>query len=196
MAKTLKKTIKDMVNGVESVTRDPLGRFVTTAPTHRGVDVTYTTGASTGGAHMHVGDMSIPEWLNDRVKLLKEEEYKRGKKEALKKIWDLIPNVGDTTYLLNSGDSIITTRTAPMGTATVVSREVIVHKDFLFPENAGEEVPTIISEAIKELEVGWYQDDKADLYYYEGESHWKEVDLATNKQLTEDAILGKLEYIG
>lgn len=195
MAKTLKGTIKDMVKGVESATRDPLGRFVTTAPTHRGVDVTYTTGASTGGTHMHVGDMSIPEWLNDRVKLLKEEEYERGKKEALKKLWDLVPHTGETAVLMNSGEWV-----GVMGltssSASSLSNQVLVHKDYLFPEGAGEKVPSIVSMAIDELEVGWYQDDKADLYYYEGESHWKEVDLATNKQLTEDAILGKLEYIG
>ena len=195
MAKTLKKTIKDMVKDVESMTRDPLGRFVTTAPAHRGIDVTYTTGASTG-MHMHVGSDLAPVMPPVRLDDIRKEEYDRGRKEALQRIWDLIPNVGDTTYLLNSGDSIITTQTSLSGDATVVSRAVVVHRDFLFPEDAGKEVPTIVSEAIKELEVGWYQDDKADLYYYEGESHWKEVNLATNKQLTEDAILGKLEYIG
>lgn len=196
MAKTLKRTIKDMVKGVESATRDPLGRFVTTTPTHRGVDIAYTIGASTGGTHMHVGSTLAPVMPPIRIDDIRKEEYERGKRDALKTIWDLIPNIGDTTYLLNSGDLISTTQEALSSAGTTVKRMVIVHKDFLFPENAGEEVPTIISEAIKELQVGWYQDDKADLYYYEGEGHWKEVDLATNKQLTEDAILGKLEYIG
>lgn len=162
---------------------------------HRGVDITYTTGASTGGTHMHVGDMAIPAWLNDRVKLLKEEEYERGKKEALKKIWDLIPNTGEITTLMNTGDVISAIRLSG-GPDDLRANQVVVHRDFLFPERSAEKVPTIVSMAINELEVGWYQDDKADLYYYEGESHWKEVDLAKNKQLTEDAILGKLEYIG
>lgn len=195
MAKTLKGTIKDMVKGVESATRDPLGRFVTTAPTHRGVDIAYNTGASTGGTHMHVGSALAPVMPPIRIDDIRKEEYERGMKDALKNLWSLAPNVGQTIVLINSGDSILATNMSD-GSPESVSREVVVHKDYLFPENAGEEVPTIISEAIKELEVGWYQDDKADLYYYEGESHWKEVDLATNKQLTEDAILGKLEYIG
>lgn len=48
---------------------------------------------------------------------------------------------------------------------------------------------------IPELEIGWYQDEKADMHYYEGENHWKNVDLATNKKLTKDALDGKLEHI-
>lgn len=166
----------------------------TSSRPHRGVDITYTTGTSTG-THLHVGDMVIPDWLNDRVKILKQEEYERGKRDALKKIWDLIPNTGEITTLMNTGD-VITAMQISGGPDDVRANQVVVHKDFIFPEDAGKEVPTIVSEAIKELEAGWYQDDKADLYYYEGESHWKEVDLAKNKKLTEDAILGKLEFIG
>ena len=33
---------------------------------------------------------------------------------------------------------------------------------------------------IPHMEIGWYQDQKADLFYYEGEGHWREVDLKTN----------------
>jgi len=44
--------------------------------------------------------------------------------------------------------------------------------------------------------VGWYQDEKAELFYYEGEGHWREVDLKTNKKLTEAVVSGSLEYIG
>jgi hypothetical protein len=46
------------------------------------------------------------------------------------------------------------------------------------------------------MEVGWYQDDKAELSYYEGEGHWREVDLKTNKKLTEMVITGTLKFIG
>lgn len=46
------------------------------------------------------------------------------------------------------------------------------------------------------MEIGWYQDQKADLFYYEGEGHWREVDLKTNKKLTEAVVAGTLEYIG
>lgn len=49
---------------------------------------------------------------------------------------------------------------------------------------------------IPHMEIGWYQDQKADLFYYEGEGHWREVDLKTNKKLTEAVVAGTLEYIG
>ena len=57
---------------------------------------------------------------------------------------------------------------------------------------AVEEVPT----PIPHMEIGWYQDQKADLFYYEGEGHWREVDLKTNKKLTEAVVSGTLEFIG
>ena len=46
------------------------------------------------------------------------------------------------------------------------------------------------------MPVGWYQDQKAELYYYEGENHWRYVDLETNKKLTKMATAGTLEFIG
>jgi hypothetical protein len=49
---------------------------------------------------------------------------------------------------------------------------------------------------IPHMEIGWYQDNKADLFYYEGEGHWREVDLKTNKKLTEMVVAGTLEFIG
>jgi hypothetical protein len=58
--------------------------------------------------------------------------------------------------------------------------------------------PTEPEEAkpIPHMELGWYQDAKADLFYYEGEGHWREVDLKTNKKLTEAVVAGTLEFIG
>ena len=49
---------------------------------------------------------------------------------------------------------------------------------------------------VPQMEIGWYQDEKADLFYYEGEGHWREVDLKTNKKLTEAVVTGTLEFIG
>jgi hypothetical protein len=49
---------------------------------------------------------------------------------------------------------------------------------------------------VPHMELGWYQDSKADLFYYEGEGHWREVDLKTNKKLTESVVTGTLEFIG
>lgn len=49
---------------------------------------------------------------------------------------------------------------------------------------------------ISGMQVGWYQDQKAELYYYEGENHWRYVDLETNKRLTKMVVAGTLEFIG
>lgn len=46
------------------------------------------------------------------------------------------------------------------------------------------------------INIGWYQDQKAELFYYEGEGHWREVDLKTNKKLTEMVSADTLEFIG
>jgi hypothetical protein len=52
------------------------------------------------------------------------------------------------------------------------------------------------SASVPEMQVGWYQDQQAELYYYEGENHWRYVDLETNKKLTRMVVTGTLEYIG
>jgi hypothetical protein len=52
------------------------------------------------------------------------------------------------------------------------------------------------SVSVSEMQIGWYQDQKAELYYYEGENHWRYVDLETNKKLTKMVITGTLEFIG
>jgi len=51
-------------------------------------------------------------------------------------------------------------------------------------------------ELIHQMQIGWYQDQKAELYYYEGENHWRCVDLETNKKLTKMVAAGTLEFIG
>jgi hypothetical protein len=52
------------------------------------------------------------------------------------------------------------------------------------------------SVTVSKMQVGWYQDQKAELYYYEGENHWRCVDLETNKRLTKMVAAGTLEFIG
>lgn len=162
---------------------------------HRGIDVTYVTEYSPGSSHLRTGSSEIPSWLSEQVGKLKQEEYERGKKEALQKIWDLIPNDGQTTFLLNQGHSIITTKPSD-GVVDPGGRKVIVTKDYLFSNNDSEEASITSTIPSEKLQIGWYQDEQAELYYYEGENHWKETTLAKSKELTEEAIIGKLEYIG
>lgn len=52
------------------------------------------------------------------------------------------------------------------------------------------------SASVSKMQIGWYQDSQAELYYYEGENHWRYVDLETNKKLTKMVVDGTLEYIG
>lgn len=178
-----------------------LGKLPATVEYHRGTDI-----GSSLGTHLHIGSVgttSMPTrskgapgfWSAAEIEDFRAEAREEGRRTALRMLWDRLPHVGQVGILVNTGDTI-SLMDHSNGPAADEVRIVLLHKDFLFPESAGEEVPTIVSMAIDELQVGWYQDDKADLYYYEGESHWKEVDLATNKKLTEDAILGKLEFIG
>lgn len=168
---------------------------------HRGVDITYTTGSSSLGTHLHLGKKDNPRdelgrWIRnedlvDSLDVAREE----GRKEALRKVWDMLPNPGEIATLVNNGEAIGLTKLAK--SSDEVNRpKILVRKDYLFPDKVAEETPTIVSKAIDELEIGWYQDSEAELYYYEGEKHWKETTLAKSKQLTEEAILGKLEYIG
>lgn len=210
MANSIKKTIKEMVKGVEATTRDPLGRFVTTAPTHRGVDI-----GTSSGTHLHagtagpsVGDVGfwngttwsslatsapakdlttefVNSWANkiatadnDIIQLrkkngiiyvMKTEVNKPGKWEKLDP--KAVPVITD-----EHGARLEDKTLATLGA------EVIVAEEELAP--------------IPPMEIGWYQDQKADLFYYEGEGHWREVDLKTNKKLTEAVVAGTLEFIG
>lgn len=161
---------------------------ITLSRGHRGVDITYATGTSSD-TRLHSGSLTTDLVSKSRI----DAAYEDGYKQAMTRIWDMLPNPGETGIIINIGRAIAL---KPMSNGMTPSEEsvILVSKSETYPKD--EQQPTIVAEAIKELEIGWYQDEKADLYYYEGESHWKEVDLATNKKLTDDAILGKLEYIG
>jgi len=196
MAKTFKVTKRDL-----------LGRFVTT---HRGMDI-----GTSSGVHLHAG-MSAPsvgdvgvwngsDWVamsprsgtamptaidavnswatkiatadNDIIQLrkkngiiyvMKTEVCKAGKWEKLDP--KAVPVVTDE-YGARLEDKSVAT----------LDSTVVVEED-----------PT----PIPPMEIGWYQDQKADLFYYEGEGHWREVDLRANKKLTEAVVAGTLEYIG
>jgi hypothetical protein len=48
----------------------------------------------------------------------------------------------------------------------------------------------------KEFPTGWYQNDKAELFHYEGSGYWSEVGLTKSVHLSALVINGKLEYLG
>jgi hypothetical protein len=51
-------------------------------------------------------------------------------------------------------------------------------------------------EGASEFATGWYQNSKAELFYYEGEGYWKDVGLVNSKSLTKQVLNGELEFIG
>lgn len=204
--------IPEILEDIRLGKRDPFGRFVTTAPAHRGVDI-----GTSSGVHLHAGatppspsagSMAVyngTDWVsmdgsstvlidpvdavnswankiatedNDIIQLrkkngiiyvMKTEVCKAGKWEKLDP--KAVPVVTD-----EHGARLEDKTLATLGA------EVIVAEEELAP--------------IPPMEIGWYQDQKADLFYYEGEGHWREVDLKTNKKLTEAVVAGTLEYIG
>lgn len=210
MANSLKKTIKEMVKGVESTTRDPLGRFVTTPPVHRGVDI-----GTSSGTHLHagasgpsIGDVgfwngitwsslatSAPakdlttEFVNSWANKIATEDNDiiqlRKKNGIIYVMKTEVCRPGKWEKLDPKAVPVITdehgARLEDKTLATLGAEATVVEED-LAP--------------IPPMEIGWYQDDKADLFYYEGEGHWREVDLKTNKKLTEAVVSGTLEFIG
>jgi hypothetical protein len=191
-----KSTTQEVLSLLKEAEKSPtsLSGAATLRRGHRGVDVTYTTGTSSG-THMHMGSVSTDLVSMSRLEATKANAFEAGYKEAMTKVWNMLPNPGETGVVVNMGRAIAL---KPMANGMIPDNTsvILVSKEDVLPDAEVSGLPVIVAEAIKELEVGWYQDEKADLYYYEGESHWKEVDLATNKKLTDDAILGKLEYIG
>lgn len=189
-----KSTTKEVLGLIKEAEKSPISipGTSTLGRGHRGVDVIYTTSALSG---THMGSLSTDLVSMSRLEATKASAFEAGYKEAMTKVWNMLPNPGETGIVINMGRAIALKPMAN-GMTPDNSSVILVSKEDVLPDAEVSGQPVIVAEAIKELEVGWYQDEKADLYYYEGESHWKEVDLATNKKLTDDAILGKLEYIG
>jgi len=210
MAKTLKKVIKNMIKDIDFVTRDPLGRFVTT-PDHRGTDI-----GTSSGTHLHagmptpsVGDVGV--WNgSDWVAMSPRSGTAMPTAIDAVNSWanKLATDDNDMIYLRKKNGIIYAMNVKPHTTGVwekldpkavpVITDEhgakledvsLAALRDQLI---ASEEEP----KPIPHMELGWYQDQKADLFYYEGEGHWREVDLKTNKKLTEAVVAGTLEYIG
>lgn len=147
-----------------------------------GVEIEYTT---SGGTHMHLGDGSTA-WSADNVfKKMTERAYQDGRFSVLNEILTTLPATGSLVSLVRT-DTEIAIISPPEDLAGIATKKVLFSIDEV---SGGGTLDMGI------LQVGWYQDEKADMFYYEGENHWKNVDLATNKKLTKDAQDGKLEHI-
>lgn len=203
--------IPEILEDIRLGKRDPLGRFIT-PPVHRGVDI-----GTSSGTHLHAGKApsspsagtmavyngtdwvsmdgsstilinpvdAVNSWANkiatadnDIIQLrkkngiiyvMKTEVCKPGKWEKLDP--KAVPVITD-----EHGARLEDKSLATLGVEAVIVEEELA--------------------PVPAMEIGWYQDQKADLFYYEGEGHWREVDLKTNKKLTEAVVAGTLEFIG
>lgn len=215
MAKTLKQTIKDMVKDIEStVTSDPLGRY-TTSTVHRGIDI-----GTSSGTHLHdgssgpsVGDVGFwngTSWSSLAPTTASTVDLTT---EFVKSWANKIATEDNDMIYLRKKNGILYVMKAEVHTSGTWNRLdpkdepviIDVHGKTL-EEKLGNPDAKIVDATTVEVKpeepvilnapIGWYQDEKADLFYYEGEGHWREVDLKTNKKLTEMVLAGTLEFIG
>jgi len=81
---------------------------------------------------------------------------------------------------------------------TAIPRYVDPHGLKLAPELAPEGVEVPAEKEMKpipNIPLGWYQDDKANLYYYSGTGIW-DTDMKEWGKLLNKAEAGELEYLG
>lgn len=184
---------------------------MTKALKHRGVDI-----GTALGTHLHVGsaEPSIGE-----VGVWNGAEWASMSPRSTTKIptaidavnsWanKLTPNDNDMIYLRKKNGIIYVLEARPHTAGTwekldptavaVVTDEHGAKLEDLSLATLRDKLISSEEEAkpVPPMEIGWYQDQKADLFYYEGEGHWREVDLKTNKKLTEAVVAGTLEFIG
>jgi hypothetical protein len=130
---------------------------------------------------------AIKSWANDIATKDNDMIYLR-KKNGIMYVMKVEPHLSGKWEKLDPTDVAVVTDVhgAKLEDVTLASL-----RDELFMPTEPEE-----ASPVPHMEVGWYQDEKAELSYYEGEGHWREVDLKTNKKLTEMVITGTLKFIG
>lgn len=152
--------------------------------THRGVDL----GASSG-VHLHASTTTdtVKSWANSIATSDNDMVYLR-KKNGILYVMKSEPHTAGVWEKLDPKDTpvIIDEHGARLEDLSLAALRAKLIASDTPPE----------VEAVPGMEVGWYQDQKAELYYYEGEGHWREVDLKTNKSLTKMVVAGTLEFIG
>ena len=130
---------------------------------------------------------AVKSWAN-KIATDDNDIIQLRKKNGILYVMKVIPHTGNSWEKLDPKDVPVIT---DMHGAKLEDVDLATLRDELVLRVDPEE-----AKPIPHMEVGWYQDDKAELYYYEGEGHWREVDLKTNKKLTEMVIAGTLEFIG
>lgn len=159
---------------------------MTTTTEHRGLDI----GTATGVVHLSGGlkELStlktVDSWAND-IATLDNDIIQLRKKNGIIYVMKVEPHTAGKWEKLDPTATPVVTD--PHG-AKLEEVTLAMLRDQLV---AAEEETKLIPQ----MNIGWYQDQKADLYYYEGEGHWREVDLKTNKMLTDFVVSGTLEYI-
>jgi hypothetical protein len=159
--------------------------MATTVP-HRGTDI-----GKSLGAHLHAGIApsinTVKAWAND-IATVDNDIIQLRKKNGILYVMKVVPHTSNSWEKLDPKDVPVIT---DVHGAKLEDVDLAILRDELVLRVEPEEI-----KPIPYMEIGWYQDQKADLFYYEGEGHWREVDLKTNKKLTEMVITGTLEFIG
>lgn len=130
---------------------------------------------------------TVKHWANDIATADNDMIYLR-KKNGIMYVMKVEPHASGKWEKLDPTDIAVVT---DMHGAKLEDVTLASLRNELFEPVQPEEV-----RPVPFMEIGWYQDEKAELSYYEGEGHWREVDLKTNKKLTEMVITGTLKFIG
>lgn len=149
---------------------------------HRGTDI-----GTVLGTHMHVAESSITtvnDWANS-IATDDNDIIQLRKKNGIIYVMKVKPHASNAWEKLD-----------PKATPVVTDHHGAKLEDVDLATLRDELVLPPEAKPIPHMEIGWYQDQKANLFYYEGEGHWREVDLKTNKKLTEAVVSGTLEFIG
>lgn len=111
-----------------------------------------------------------------------------------------LPNDNDVIYIRRKNDRLFWTEGNKMGGTSW--REI--NGTGILPTGLKQEIVDIDNVAIPveviatpEIETGWYQDDKGDLYEYKGSGEWNlPRGKTSSKGLAELALTGELEFLG
>lgn len=148
--------------------------------THRGTDIGYTTSSAT----------TYTSIMPSVADAMLEKARAAGRAELMREIFSMLPVDGAAGYVVNTGGDIVLMKGSDVG---VSDRMVLVPKEF-----ASSPVATFgtISDEEPEPTVGWYQDEKAELFYYQGRGVWKDTEYSKSPVLTKKALSGTLEFLG
>jgi len=112
---------------------------------------------------------------------------------VLEQLIEMMPVVGQVGSIVRTPDGFQVNIVQDNGSGHrgVDIRNISISSEY--PENIS--AGTFLGD-IPEFSIGWYQDARADLFYYEGKGYWKNAGRVVSEDLTNKFYSGKLEFIG